>query len=218
MIKIIKWSVLIGLGLSIVVVVFANYIVERSGEFKIYDNRAEIPVNRVGLLLGTSKYLRSGNLNQYFEYRIAATVDLYKAGKIQKIVISGDNSRKDYNEPQDMKDELIKRGVGEGDIYLDYAGFRTYDSVYRMKEIFGQQSFTIISQKFHNQRAIYIANQLNLNAIGFNAKDVDAYNGMKTQIREKFARVKVLIDILIEKKPRFLGDKVLITTMSFCCY
>jgi SanA protein len=109
-----------------------------------------------------------------------------------------------------MKDELIKRGIPENKIYLDYAGFRTYDSVYRMKEIFGQNRFTIISQGFHNQRAVYIASALHLDAVGFNAKDVNAYNGFKTKVREKLARVKVIIDFALKTKPKFLGEKIII--------
>ena len=105
--------------------------------------------------------------------------------KIEFIVISGDNSKKDYNEPLDMKNELIKAGIPPEKIYLDYAGFRTYDSVIRLDKIFGQKKFTVISQDFHNRRAIYIARHLNLQAIGFNAKDVDVYNGFKTKLREK---------------------------------
>ena len=174
----------------------------------MYSDTDSIPENNVGLLLGTSKFMRNGNSNQYFENRISATIQLYKAGKIKNVVISGDNSKKDYNEPEDMKNELIKRGIPEDRIYLDFAGFRTYDSVFRMKEIFGQDRFTIISQEFHNQRAVYIASALKLNAIGFNAKDVNAYNGFKTKIREKFARVKMFIDLIFEKKPKFLGDKI----------
>jgi SanA protein len=107
-----------------------------------------------------------------------------------------------------MKAELVKLGVPAEKIYLDYAGFRTYDSVYRLRDIFGQSSFTVISQEFHNRRAIYIAQELGLQAVGFNANDVDAYNGFKTQLREKFARVKVFIDLLMNKKPKFLGEKI----------
>lgn len=200
--------VLISLFLMTVVVWISDEkICDQTGQ-KLFTNVDSIPENKAGLLLGTSKYLKSGKLNQYFEFRILAAEKLFKAGKISNIVISGDNSRVDYNEPQDMKEELIKRGVPEGNIYLDYAGFRTFDSVYRMNAIFGQERFTVISQKFHNERAVYIAESLHLDAIGYNAADVDAYNGFKTQLREKFARVKVMIDFAINTKPKFEGGKV----------
>lgn len=201
-------TILILIILSLVSILWANSTINKETESKIYSNTDSIPENQVGLLLGTSKFLRNGNSNQYFENRILATIQLYKAGKIKKVVISGDNGKKDYNEPEDMKNELIKRGIPEDRIYLDFAGFRTYDSVFRMKEIFGQERFTIISQEFHNQRALYIASALKLNAIGFNAKDVNAYNGFKTKIREKLARVKMFIDLIFDKKPKFLGDKI----------
>lgn len=208
--KLLKWTMVLGLVLSMLFILFANYRINHTTANQIFTNTELIPHNKVGLLLGTSKYLKSGNSNLYFEYRITATESLFKSGKIENVVISGDNSRKDYNEPQDMKNELIKRGIPENKIYLDYAGFRTFDSVYRMKEIFGQTSFTIISQEFHNQRAIYIANQLQLNTVGFNSKDVDAYYGIKTKLREKLARTKVMLDLLFGKKPKFLGEKIMI--------
>ena len=208
--KSIYWMVGVASAISLFLIVFANSRIERSSEPYVYSKAQEIPSNKVGLLLGTSKYLRSGKPNQYFANRIAATLELYHAGKIQNIVISGDNSQKDYNEPQDMMDALVAAGIPANRIYLDFAGFRTFDSVFRMNAIFGQSSFTIISQEFHNLRAIYIARTLGLNASGYNAKDVDVYNGFKTQVREKFARVKVLLDIWVGKQPKFLGQKIVI--------
>lgn len=146
--------------------------------------------------------------NQYFDNRISAAIQLFNAGKIKFLVISGDNSRVGYNEPLDMKNALVEAEIPDSIIYLDYAGFRTYDSMIRMKEIFGQISFTVISQKFHNRRAIFIGNKFNLNVVGFNARDVYAYNGFRTKVREKLARVKVFIDLLLNNKPRFLGEKI----------
>ena len=206
----IKWSILIGAVLIFAGIVCANYAVRHTAKAFIYQNIDSIPQNKAGLLLGTSKLLRSGLPNQYFQNRIQATVDLYKAGKIEVVVISGDNSREGYNEPEDMKSELMQRGIPEDKIYLDYAGFRTLDSVVRMEKIFGQKSFTIISQKFHNQRAIYIAHAKGLQAVGYNAEDVNAYSGFKTQLREKFARVKLFLDLWTGKNPKFLGEPVII--------
>lgn len=208
MIKKLNWIVLISVILVIAVTWIANNLIEKSSDEFVFNDLNKIPHNKVGLLLGTSKFLKSGLPNQYFSNRIQATVDLYKSHKIEFVVISGDNSKKDYNEPLDMKNELIKNGIPENKIYLDYAGFRTYDSVIRLDKIFGQKSFTIISQDFHNRRAIYIAKSKDLKAIGFNAKDIDLYNGFKTKLREKFARVKVFVDILINKEPKYLGQRI----------
>ena len=116
-------------------------------------------------MLGTSPKLRNGEDNLYFLYRIQATADLYKAGKISYILISGDNSRSNYNEPESMKQALIRLGIPSKVIYLDYAGLRTLDSVVRAKKIFGQNSITIISQKFHNERAIFIAQAYGIDAL-----------------------------------------------------
>lgn len=186
----------------------ANYSIVQSTNGKTYSDVNLIPENKVGLLLGTSKTLGSGLPNQYFDNRISAAVQLFKTGKIKFLVISGDNSRVGYNEPLDMKNALLAQGVPDSVIYLDYAGFRTYDSMIRMKEIFGQSSFTVISQEFHNRRAIYIGEKFDLNVVGFNARDVDVYNGFRTKVREKLARVKVFVDLLINKKPRLLGEKI----------
>ena len=171
----------------------------------IFDDVSTISKNKVGLILGTGKYTADGNVNLFFKYRIDAAVKLFKAGKIKYILVSGDNSQKDYNEPSDFKNDLIKEGIPEDKIFLDYAGFRTLDSVVRAKEIFGQTSITIISQKFHNQRAIYIANHFDINAVGFNAKD--AYT---SHFREYLARPKASLDLIFNVQPKFLGDPIII--------
>ena len=186
----------------------AGYKIEKATNGLVYSDIEKIPHNKVGLLLGTSKYVRSGLRNAYYVYRINAAADLYKAGKINNIVVSGDNSIKEYNEPVTMKKDLIELGVPEDKIYLDYAGFRTFDSVIRANKIFGQEKFTIISQEFHNRRAIYIANNKNLEVVGYNAEDVNTKAGFRTMMREKFARVKVFLDLLTNKQPKFLGEKI----------
>jgi len=196
--------VLLSAGLTI----FADKIIDNKSKNYLYSDVIKIPENKVGILLGTSKYLRNGQINLYYKYRIEAAIALYKAGKIRYIVVSGDNSRKTYDEPTQMKSDLVANGVPENAIYLDYAGFRTWDSMVRMKEIFSQSSFTVISQRFHNERAIYLAHRYGLNAVGFNAKEVEKYYGFKTNLREKLARVKVFVDFFTNKKPKFLGEKI----------
>ena len=171
----------------------------------VFNEVDAIPKNKVGLILGTGKYAASGNINLFYKYRVDAAVKLFKAGKIEYILVSGDNSRKDYDEPTDFKLDLIAEGIPEDRIYLDYAGFRTLDSIVRAKEIFGQSSLTIISQKFHNQRAIYIANHIGIAAVGFNAKDV-----FKSHYREYLARPKASLDLAFNVQPKYLGDPILI--------
>lgn len=205
------WFILFALILICLVTVIAcNYIINKNAKGKLFTDAKTIPFNKVGLLLGTSKKLSNGYGNLYYNYRIEAATQLFKEGKIKYLVISGDNSRKEYSEPEDMRADLIAAGIDSSLIFLDYAGFRTFDSMVRLKEIFSQDSVTIISQQFHNERALYMACKEGITAIAFNAKDVSAQYGFMVQMREKLARVKVFVDYLLGKKPKFLGEKVVI--------
>lgn len=196
-------------GCSVVAGVFLiNFIVENSARKKVFSSVEEISHNKVGLLLGTSKYVSSGRVNLYYKYRIDAAVALFKAGKIDYILVSGDNSSYSYDEPTTFKKDLEARGIPSNKIYLDYAGFRTLDSVVRSKKVFGQSSITVISQEFHNERALFLAKRKGVKAIGFNAKDVSANYGVKTQTREKFARVKMVLDLIVGVQPKFLGEAI----------
>lgn len=199
---------LIFLGLSVLFVFWANFTIDSEAEDNVTSDIGNLPNEKVGLLLGTSKTLNNGSPNPYFKYRIDAAAKLYHSGRIQNIIASGDNSRENYNEPEDMKNELIKLGVPADKIYEDFAGFRTLDSVVRAKEIFGQESFIVISQRFHNERAVYLAHRNGIQAYGYNAKDVDKEAGFKTNAREKLARVKVFWDFLFDVDPKFGGEKI----------
>lgn len=205
-------KIIIGLfGLFLVVVgmtISANYVIEKSAEDFTYSIASEVPKNKVGLLLGTSKYLRAGGINPYFKYRIDAAIQLYQFGKIDFILVSGDNRHRSYNEPVEFQKELMKHGIPEDRIVLDYAGFRTLDSVIRAQEVFGQKSFTIISQEFHNERAIYLAHKHGIQAIGFNAKDLKGRQAIKVMSREYLARTKAVLDVLRGVEPKFLGTPI----------
>jgi SanA protein len=208
--KIFLYSSFFVIIITFFIIFFCNKIITDTAAGKLYVDADIIPFNKVGLLLGTSKYIANGNVNPFFYNRIQAAVRLIKAGKIKYIIVSGDNSRANYNEPEAMREDLIQAGIDSLVIFLDYAGFRTFDSIVRLREIFNQNSVTIISQQFHNERAIYIASKEGINAVAFNAKDVSEREGLHIQLREKFARVKVFIDYLFNKKPKYLGAKVII--------
>ncbi len=188
--------------------IWSNYSISSYSDEFIYDNIDSLPHNKAGLLLGTSKFTTDGRINLFFKYRIEAATSLYMSGKIDYLILSGDNSIIYYNEPMVMRKELLKMGVPDTAIYLDYAGFRTLDAVVRAKKIFCQQKYTIISQPFHNERAVYISHKKGLNTIAYNARAVGKYYGFKTHLREYFARVKVFIDLLFEKEPKFLGEQI----------
>ncbi|MDM5072696.1 SanA/YdcF family protein [Aeromonas bestiarum] len=182
-----------------------------------YDDVDAVPYNRVALVLGTSKYLIGGSPNHYFKYRIKAAAELYNNGKVDYILVSGDNATVQYNEPRQMRRALIQAGIPAKAIYSDYAGFRTLDSIVRAKEVFGQAHFTVVSQAFHNERAIFIARHFGIEAVGFNAKDPSAYQGIKTRVREVFARLMGLLDLyVLDKGPKFLGEPIVIGGPTPC--
>ncbi len=174
-----------------------------------YSDIDSLPDTKVGLVLGTSKYVAKGVHNLYYNNRMEAAARLFNSGKITHLIVSGDNATKEYNEPIAMKNDLIALGVPESRIYLDYAGFRTLDSVERAKEIFGQNTFIIISQQFHNERALAIARTKGIKAYAYNARAVTGKSGFKTNVREIFARVKTVLDLtILQTKPRFYGEQV----------
>ena len=199
---------LLGVIFTILLVILTDQAVQHYTKAQLYDSVEVIPSNKVGIVLGTAKYVRSGQLNLYYSYRINAAVELYKSGKIKFILISGDNSTRFYDEPSTFKKDLIKRGVPEEHIFLDYAGFSTLDSIIRAKKVFGQSKFTIISQAFHNERAVFIANFKEIDAVAYNAKPIPFKYGLYVKTREKLARVKMLIDLILNIQPKFLGDPV----------
>jgi SanA protein len=195
-------------AVSACAVLFSDLLVLHTSANRTYSDVAKLPHRQVGVLLGCIKGVPGGGENPFFTARVRAAAELFHAGKVDYIVVSGDNHAVSYNETIDMRDALIKAGVPYERIYPDYAGFRTLDSMVRAKEIFGQHEVTVISQKFHNQRAIFIAQHHQLDAIGFNAQDVSLQYSFDTLLREQGARVKTVLDLAFRKKPRFLGPQV----------
>ncbi len=195
-------------ALGAVWIAASSLIVERAARGRTWSDPAAIPARRVGLVLGCARVLGTYR-NPFFDTRIAAAVRLFHAGKVEYLVVSGDNHVRGYDEPQDMKAALVQAGVPAQRVYCDYAGFRTLDSVVRVREVFGQTSITVVSQEFHNQRAIFIASRRGVDAIGFNAAEVDAYYSFKTKCRELVARANMLVDLFVlRREPKFLGERV----------
>lgn len=178
-----------------------NQIVVNNAEGKMFSDIDSINYNKVGLLLGTTPQARFDRItNYFFIYRIDAAEQLFKAGKIEKILISGDeNSLDGVNETECMRDSLVARGVPASAIILDGKGYRTINSIINANKVFGLKSFTVISQKFHNERAIYQAEHLGLdieNIQAYNARDPKSARAFLTTIREYFARVKMFMDLI----------------------
>jgi SanA protein len=204
--------VILGLGfLGFSIVLYANLTAIWASRGRLFDDVSKVPETQVGLVFGTTDKMLDGRDNLYFNYRIDAAVDVWNAGKVETLIVSGDNLSDPpyYNEPDKMRRALIKRGVPEDRIVSDPRGMRTLDSVVRAKEIFGTDTVLLISQRFHNERAIYLAEANGIRAFGFNARDVDTQAGLKTRIREIGARVKMWLDVnFLNTRPGSLGKKI----------
>jgi SanA protein len=205
--RVLRWLAgLVGAGLLFVW--WTHLAASWAARGRLYGDSAAVPAVEVAVVLGTSDRIQ-GRENLYFRHRIDAAVDLWEAGKVRTLLVSGDNRSRYYNEPLKMRQALIARGVPADRIVCDYAGLRTLDSVVRAKEVFSADRVLFISQSFHNERAIYLARAHGIDAIGFNARDVDGRTGFKTRLREVGARVKMWLDVHITRtRPRHLGDKV----------
>jgi SanA protein len=207
-----KWlmRVLIGGGTMILLclgfLLWSNLAAVRAGEGRLHDVVAAVPAGGVGLVFGCDD-LVDGRENLFFRYRIDAAAELWHAGKLSCVIVSGDNRTKHYNEPERMKRALVAAGVPAEKIVCDYAGLRTLDSVVRAKEIFGVENVVFISQRFQNERAAYLAEANGMRFAGFNARDVDGNGGMKVRMREILARVKMWLDVqVLETRPKHLGE------------
>ncbi len=171
---------------------------------EIYTDINQIPYRPYGLILGTAKYVSKGVPNQFYEQRIKAALALFSAEKLDYLLLSGDNRTLQYNEPKTMKRDLRKMGISEQFLFSDYAGFRTLDSIIRAKEVFQAEPMTIVTQRFHCERALFIAKYYHINAICFAADT--PYPFSMTRVREALARVLMLWELFIEKQPHFLGN------------
>ncbi|MFS7359505.1 outer membrane permeability protein SanA [Rahnella inusitata] len=173
----------------------------------IYDEVQSLPHRQVGVVLGTSKYYRTGVINQYYLYRIQGAINAYNSGKVKYLLLSGDNAQQSYNEPSTMRRDLIAAGIPSSDIVLDYAGFRTLDSIVRTRKVFDTNDFIIITQRFHCERALFIALHMGIQAQCFAVPSPK--NMLSVRSREIFARLGALTDLyLLKREPRFLGPLI----------
>ncbi len=194
---------------TVIALVVINMSISKQAVPDLYHTINKVPAKKAALVLGTAKYMVGGGKNYFYLYRIRAAAELFKAGKVKAIVVSGDNSTKYYNETSKMQKDLIKAGVPGQYITLDPLGVRTLDSVVRAEAIFDLKDYIIVSQKFHLERALFIAKAKGQKVIGFIAKDIPgtaaAYR-MKT--REYFARAKAFLDVyILHTTTKFDGKK-----------
>ena len=213
-----RTKVVAGLIVAVIVIVIsisltANLLIDQSTKAYLFSDIDKLPANSVGVILGTSKYSRTGGVNDHYRLRVNAAYDLFQAGKVQYILISGDNATPYYNEPNTIRSDLLRMGIPADRIYRDYAGFRTLDSIVRAIDVFNLTHFTIISQAYHNKRAVYIARHKGSRAIAFNAGE-----GKKTDLtnrtREFLAKLLAILEVhWFNTEPKYLGPAIEIGNM-----
>lgn len=186
-----------------IIVALCNISVDRNAEGRTFSNINDVPTMQTALLLGTNPKTRDGKRpSSFYLARINATAELYKHGKFRQLIISGDR-REGYDEPQTMRHDLIERGVPDSIIMMDGQGYRTLLSLRNSKQYFGIHDMIIISQKWHNERSIFLADKMNIKAVGYNADDVSHPRAIWTHIRELLARVKLFIDLYVTHREDF---------------
>ncbi|WP_455091364.1 SanA/YdcF family protein [Prevotella jejuni] len=186
-----------------IIVALCNISVDRNAEGRTFSNINDVPTMQTALLLGTNPKTRDGKRpSSFYLARINATAELYKHGKFRQLIISGDR-REGYDEPQTMRHDLIERGVPDSIIMMDGQGYRTLLSLRNSKQYFGVHDMIIISQKWHNERSIFLADKMNIKAVGYNADDVRHPRAIWTHIRELLARVKLFIDLYVTHREDF---------------
>ena len=186
-----------------IIVALCNISVDRNAEGRTFSNINDVPTMQTALLLGTNPKTRDGKRpSSFYLARINATAELYKHGKFRQLIISGDK-REGYDEPQTMRHDLIERGVPDSIIMMDGQGYRTLLSLRNSKQYFGVHDMIIISQKWHNERSIFLADKMNIKAVGYNADDVRHPRAIWTHIRELLARVKLFIDLYVTHREDF---------------
>jgi SanA protein len=190
------------------VLLASDWWIEQSASPYATDHIDSVPPADVALVLGTSPRVVGQRPNLYFEYRLDAAAELQKAGKVKYLLVSGDNRHRDYDEPTAMRDGLIARGVPAEAIYRDFAGVRTLDSVLRARDIFAQSRYVVVSQAFHNHRAIWLARQNGIEAYGFDARDVPFEAAPQVRLRQYLSAARAIYDVLAGSTPNHGGPRI----------
>ncbi|MCK4635469.1 MAG: YdcF family protein [Candidatus Moranbacteria bacterium] len=196
---------------SFIFLIGINFYIIKSTQDQIYFNQDNLPEYQTALLLGAKVY-DDGTLSFIMQDRADTAIEIYNLGKVEKILVSGDHGTTGYDEVNTVKNYLVKKGIPEKDIFTDHAGFDTYDSVYRAKNIFEVRSMIIVTQEFHLPRAIYIANSLGVESVGIVADKRRSF--LINYLRENVARIKAFLNVVFGAESEFLGERIPITGES----
>ncbi|MDO8572764.1 MAG: ElyC/SanA/YdcF family protein [bacterium] len=197
--------VALSFGLLIIFILVTNIVFYLSTKPYIYRDTMETPNTETVLIPGAAIF-KDGTLSSIFIDRVDMAIKLYEEKRVSKILVSGDNSTVSHNEVNPVRLYLLSKDIPDKDIFLDHAGFDTYSSMYRARDIFGVSSVVITTQSFHLPRAVFIARRLGMNAYGVNA---DVGNILfRNNVREVFADEKAILDLMFNRKPKYLGEKI----------
>ena len=200
-------SILLGCIVILAFILYCNIRVVWFSSRRVFDDLSTVPRTHAALLLGAPPVTGSGSANAYFTHRIDACAELYRAGKVDVILVSGDNRDSRHNETDAARKALTEKGIPESALLVDEAGYRTLESVVRARDVFGLSSFVIVSQRFHNERAVFLAARSGVDAIGYNAPDAGADYGPRVILREYLARCRVFWDLLAVSPPAPAGEE-----------
>lgn len=201
-------------GLFLLALLAINAWFISSTQARIYDHLERVAPHAIAVVLGTSPYTSSGAPNLLFKHRMLAAAQLYAAGKVDHLLVSGANPGY-YNEPQEMYQALRRLGVPHDAITLDFAGYSTFDSIVRSNRVFGLERYILVTQRFHDYRALFIAARFGIDAIAYVRPQEDLRQPFMTELREYFARVKAVLDLFVwHAQPRYLGPSISMATTS----
>lgn len=203
-------GVLLGIVFCILVLLHSNQVVNSYSQGTIFDVEDELPQVQAVMILGSRVYA-NGQMSDILKDRVDTAIEIYKRGDTPKILMSGDNGQETYDEVNTVRAYLVTQGIPAEDIFLDHAGFDTYDSMYRARDIFKVKSLLISTQDFHLPRAIYLAQNLGIEAYGVSADRHEYIGVARSEFREKLARVKAWFNIVLKSQPKYLGEEIPIT-------
>ncbi len=206
--KIIKWIIIILVIIIILIVLSINLYVRLSTKNQIIENNDYANLKDMDCIVVLGAGIWGDKPSPMLEDRLLQAIELYNNNVSTKIIMSGDHGREEYDEVNTMKNFAIDKGIPSENIFMDHAGFSTYESIYRAKEIFEAKKVVIVTQKYHLYRALYIANQLGLEAYGIGADPRQYVGATYREIREILARNKDFLKCIFKPEPKFLGDTI----------